>query len=183
VNLAEVGAKFDGEKVRWDLVPFDALEEVAKVYTIGARKYADRNWEKGINYSRVFGALLRHTNALYRGEEYDPENGQHHASAIAWNGMCLLAYHLRGMDNGPYDDRPRAQYYPGRDVPGAKDPGPERSVQAAERAIQNVVSDAELLGVLSAFANRGLRAAGRGDGAESPTVPARPIGSGDCTSP
>lgn len=110
-DLANAGAKYDGEKVQWDLVPDDAVEEVAKVYTLGAKKYASRNWEKGISYMRIVGALRRHLNAWIRGERYDPENGQPHLASVVWNGLALLAYELRGMNDGPFDDRPRAQFY------------------------------------------------------------------------
>jgi hypothetical protein len=36
------GRKYDGDKLRYDLIPVGPLAEVAKVYTIGAKKYADR---------------------------------------------------------------------------------------------------------------------------------------------
>ena len=39
-----LGRKYDGGKIRWDLLPMGALTEVAKVLTYGARKYADDNW-------------------------------------------------------------------------------------------------------------------------------------------
>ena len=105
-DLADVGAKYDGEKTRWELLPYDAIEEVARVYTMGAHKYADRNWEKGIAYSRILGALQRHLTAWYQGERYDPENGQPHLASVVWNGLALLAYELRGMNAGEFDDRP-----------------------------------------------------------------------------
>lgn len=98
------GLKYDGEKNRLDLLPFDALEEVGTVYTLGAKKYADRNWEKGINYMRVVGALLRHLFAWIRGEERDPENGQRHLASVAWNALALLAFEIRGLKE--FDDRP-----------------------------------------------------------------------------
>ena len=43
------GTKNDGGKLRYDLIPPRALEALAYVYTIGAAKYSDRNWEKGIS--------------------------------------------------------------------------------------------------------------------------------------
>lgn len=105
-DLANAGAKYDGEKVRWELLPYDALEAVAQVFTLGAHKYADRNWEHGIAYSRIVGALHRHLAAWFQGERYDPENGQPHLASVAWNALALLAYELRGMNGGSFDDRP-----------------------------------------------------------------------------
>lgn len=108
VDLAAAGAKYDGEKLRWDLIPWDAMEEVARVYTLGAKKYADRNWEKGILYNRIMAALLRHLLAWYKGERCDPDNGQPHLASVVWNSLALLAYERRGMDGGDFDDRPGA---------------------------------------------------------------------------
>lgn len=98
------GTKDDTEKNRLDLLPFDVIEEVGTVYTLGARKYDDRNWEKGIKYMRVVGALLRHLFAWVLGEERDPKDGQRHITSVVWNAMTLCAYELRGMSK--YDDRP-----------------------------------------------------------------------------
>ena len=102
-RVSETGArKADVGKLRYDLLPPDAIREVARVYTIGARKYADRNWEKGMEYSRLIGALKRHLNAWEAGEEYDPTDGQHHLASVAWCALGLLAYCLRRIGT---DDR------------------------------------------------------------------------------
>ena len=38
----------DSGKLRYDLIPVDALEAIVEVLTWGAdNKYKDRNWEKG----------------------------------------------------------------------------------------------------------------------------------------
>lgn len=45
-NLAvktEIGKKFDNDKPMMNLLPFEALEEVAKVLTYGANKYGKDN--------------------------------------------------------------------------------------------------------------------------------------------
>ena len=111
VDLKTTGAKYDGAKIRWELIPDDAMEEVAKLYTTGAQKYDARNWELGIDYMRIVGALRRHLNSWVRGEQFDRDNGQPHLSSVVWNGLALLAYELRGMNGGKFDDRPRAQFY------------------------------------------------------------------------
>src|SRR5678810_808588 len=59
------GKKHDQDKVPLQLLPLDALTEIAKVLQFGAKKYAARNWEKGIEYDRVFGATLRHLYAWH----------------------------------------------------------------------------------------------------------------------
>ena len=99
------GHKADADKIRLELLPPDALSEVGKVLTLGAKKYGDRNWERGIVYSRVFGALLRHAFAWFGGETRDPETGLSHMAHCAANALFLLSYELRCQRK--LDDRPR----------------------------------------------------------------------------
>jgi hypothetical protein len=99
------GRKDDAGKLRFDLLPADALEEVARVYTIGAHKYDDRNWEKGIKYGRVFGALLRHVYSWWKGERYAKDDGQHHLASVVWCALALLHYDLN-VRYESFDDRP-----------------------------------------------------------------------------
>lgn len=98
------GRKDDGGKLRYDLLPVDALREVVRVFTFGAGKYEVRNWEKGIRYGRCYAACQRHLNAFWEGETADQESGIHHLAHAAWNALTLLAYELRGMR--VFDDRP-----------------------------------------------------------------------------
>ena len=97
------GVKHDQGKLRYDLLPTGPLEELVRVYTIGAAKYGDRNYEAGIKWSRIFGALMRHAWAFWRGESYDKENGQHHLASVAWCAMSLMLYEKTRKD---FDDRP-----------------------------------------------------------------------------
>lgn len=98
----EPALRYDAGKLRWDLLPFDAMEELVKVYTFGAQKYADRNWEKGMSYSRCLGSLFRHTVSWIRGEKTDKESGLHHLAHAAWNVIALLTYDIRKVGK---DDR------------------------------------------------------------------------------
>lgn len=102
ILLATEGVRFDVGKPRWDLMPGDALDAIAHVYTVGAAKYADRNWELGMDWGRVFGSLMRHSWKFWRGETYDEETGCHHMAMAAWNAIALLTYSLRGVGK---DDR------------------------------------------------------------------------------
>ena len=69
----------------------------------GVEKYPERNWEKGMDWSRVFGSLLRHAWKFWKEEDYDEETGCHHMAMVAWNAMALCSYSLRkiGKDNRP----------------------------------------------------------------------------------
>lgn len=91
------GRKDDAGKLRYDLMPPEALQELARVYTIGAAKYADRNWEKGIKYGRIYAALMRHLEAWRQGEDKDPVDGQYHLSSVLWCAAALLTFELRGQ--------------------------------------------------------------------------------------
>lgn len=98
------GVKHDQQKIRWDLVPYDAVNEIAKVLTFGAEKYEARNWEKGMNWSRAFGALQRHLTRWFHGQDKDKETRLTH---LANAGCCLfflLAWELRKVGT---DDRPK----------------------------------------------------------------------------
>ena len=84
------------DKTRWELIPLDCLEDIARVYTEGAKKYGDNNWQNLDNgYERYKGALLRHLYAYYL-EEFDPETKVRHEAAIAWNALALLYYAKNG---------------------------------------------------------------------------------------
>ena len=104
-DLTKEGVKYDQGKLRYDLVPPEALREITKVLTFGASKYSDRNWELGISYGRVFGALLRHLWAWFSKAGPDKETGLSH---LAHAGCCiffLLTYECRKME--AFDDRPK----------------------------------------------------------------------------
>lgn len=100
--LSAGGTKHDGEKVRLELLPTRALEEIGKVLTFGAKKYDAWNWAKGFAWSRLIGATFRHLFAFARGEDKDPETGLSH---LAHAGCCilfLLEHFLGGLGT---DDR------------------------------------------------------------------------------
>lgn len=75
---------------RFDLLPAKPLWLLSEVYGRGALKYADRNWEKGIEYSGLYSALMRHAWKWWAGEQYDPEDGQHHLASVAWMAFALM---------------------------------------------------------------------------------------------
>lgn len=98
------GTKKDEGKPRWELLAFDAIQGVVAILTFGAIKYDARNWEKGIMYGRVFGAIMRHLTAWWGGEDKDLESGRSHLDHAMCELMFLSAYEKRGMTQ--FDDRP-----------------------------------------------------------------------------
>lgn len=100
------GVKFDQDKPRPELIAPEFIESLSLVLTYGAKKYADRNWEKGMNWSRPFGALMRHMWAWWRGEDKDPETGFSHLAHAACCLMFLITYETR---KPTFDDRPYSE--------------------------------------------------------------------------
>jgi hypothetical protein len=94
------GRKFDTDKLRYDLVPMDALDEVVKRFTHGAKKYAPGNWQTVDNaVERYSAALMRHYSEYRQGERMDPEApGLSHIGAVAWNALVLVWFALRGYE-------------------------------------------------------------------------------------
>lgn len=101
-NLDE-GVKYDDTKLRFDLLSPAANAGLAAVLTYGATKYAARNWEKGMEWGRVYAALQRHLNAFWAGEDIDPESGLPHLDHAA----CCIHFlsHYQKLEVGE-DDRP-----------------------------------------------------------------------------
>ncbi|MDK7375491.1 MULTISPECIES: dATP/dGTP diphosphohydrolase domain-containing protein [Weeksella] len=92
LHRADVGGsavRYNGEKLRWSLVDFDALEDMVKVLEFGAKKYADNNWKKGLFTTEICESLIRHLTAYMRGEDIDPESGLPHTGHILCNAMFL----------------------------------------------------------------------------------------------
>jgi len=81
------GIKHDKDKIRMDLLPPQALEDIARVFGFGAKKYSSWNYMKGMKFSRIYAALQRHMNAWYKGEDNDQETGRSH---LAHAGCCIM---------------------------------------------------------------------------------------------
>lgn len=102
------GGKKGVKAARFDLLPFDALWQVALVFGKGAEKYAVRNWEQGYDWSKTFGAMQRHLALFWQGENVDAESGLPHMAHAAWHALALLTFYLReiGTDDRPWDFDP-----------------------------------------------------------------------------
>jgi hypothetical protein len=96
----EKGAKLQ----RFSLVPREFLWALAEHYGLGARKYADRNWERGYKWSLSLDAAERHLNQWLLGETHDEETGSNHLIAVAWHIIALYVFQVRGL--GTNDIRP-----------------------------------------------------------------------------
>lgn len=99
------GTKFDQGKLPFHLLPPELLTAITTVLDFGASKYAPRNWEAGMDWSRVFSALQRHMWAWWAGEDKDPETGKSHL----WHAACCIAFLVTFEERKTgKDDRPKS---------------------------------------------------------------------------
>lgn len=77
------GRKDDSDKPRMELLSNIAARGTAEVLTRGAKKYGDHNWRRGIAWSRLLGACMRHLMAFTDGEDLDGETGLPHLDHLA----------------------------------------------------------------------------------------------------
>lgn len=92
-------------KGRFDLLAPEGITELAQHFEAGARKYADRNWEKGLPLRTFFNSGIDHQRDSY----FYGKTDENHEAAWAWNAYCYLVT-LRRIQNGQLpcelDDRP-----------------------------------------------------------------------------
>lgn len=97
------GARYNSGKPDLSLIPLCTLEDEARVWEYGKKKYAAWNWTKGMPWSVPFACLLRHLSAWQRGEECDEESGLPHLAHAHCN-LRMLTLYSRTFKEG--DDRP-----------------------------------------------------------------------------
>ncbi len=103
MNVSTTGAKKAGNLERYDLIPAEPLRQLAEHFGHGAKKYADRNWEAGYDWSLSFAALQRHAWQFWAGEDIDPDTGTPHIIAVAWHAFALAEYRRTHPE---FDNRP-----------------------------------------------------------------------------
>ena len=98
--MSEQGRKYDGGKLRYDLIPALALEDMVKGLTFGTIKYDDNNWVKVPNgRKRYLAAALRHIQEYRKGNLWDEEQNIHHLSAAMNNLSFIVEKDLRGWED------------------------------------------------------------------------------------
>lgn len=86
----DIAIKHDDGKLRMDLITPEMINGLAEVLTFGAKKYSDRNWEKGLDKDRLYAACMRHMNTWRGGIDLDDESGLHHLKhAFVTLGMLV----------------------------------------------------------------------------------------------
>jgi hypothetical protein len=116
---------------RYDLIPVEALAQVARLYARGAEKYAAHNWRRGYEWSKSYAAMQRHATQFWAGEDIDPEMQLPHMASVAFHALALLTF----MDEQPaFDDR----YKPSNTADPATTHDPETSpAEPPSRAAQD----------------------------------------------
>lgn len=84
------GVKYDSAKPPMDLIPYEALEEIAKVLAAGEQKYGTANWTSGIEMRRLLSAAMRHIGQFNSGEDLDEETQTLHIANAATNLMFAI---------------------------------------------------------------------------------------------
>jgi hypothetical protein len=93
------------DKPRPDLISPFAEERQGEWLRRGAAKYAERNWEKGMPFSRCVASLKRHLMKYQQGLK-----DEDHLAAIMFNAMALIHYEEmieRDALPSDLDDMPR----------------------------------------------------------------------------
>lgn len=86
-------------KGRYDLITPFGIRRLAIWYELGAKKYADRNWEKGMPFSRYIDAAKRHLDKYIMGM-----TDEDHLAAAAWNILSIM--HHEELGQMEFDDMP-----------------------------------------------------------------------------
>lgn len=102
-TVSSTGGEKGVKLARYELIPPTPLLEVAELYGWGAQKYADRNWELGYEWSKSFGALMRHAWLFWSGEDVDAESHKHHMASVIFHAMALIEF---DWTHPEFDDRP-----------------------------------------------------------------------------
>ena len=85
------------DKLRWDLLPMEEIEDIVKVYHAGAKKYGPNNWQNLDNgFERYRAAMFRHMMEYMKGERIDSDTGAFHLAQCAWNCIAMLWYDKHG---------------------------------------------------------------------------------------
>lgn len=91
---------FKDDKLRWDLLPMEEIEDIVRVYHAGAKKYGPNRWRNLDNgFERYRAAAARHLMEYLKGERIDADTGCFHLAQYAWNAIAMLWYdkHNKGL--------------------------------------------------------------------------------------
>ena len=86
-------------KGRYDLITPFGIMRLAKWYELGSKKYADRNWEKGMPFSRYIDSAKRHIDKYIMGM-----TDEDHLAAAVWTLLAII--HPEELGQTELEDMP-----------------------------------------------------------------------------
>ena len=103
----DMGKKDDSHKIKWRLIPWDAMREITRVLMFGAYEKPQKDGSKGYGpdnwrlvpdaKNRYSEALIRHVLAYWVDGETRDEDNLHHLACAGCCVLFLLALDLRGV--------------------------------------------------------------------------------------
>lgn len=89
IIVIESFVKHNKGKIRYDLLPTDALRVMAEVMTVGAQRYGKDNWKSCDDIDVWLAALMRHLEAYRAGELIDCDSKNLHMAHVLVNAAFI----------------------------------------------------------------------------------------------
>lgn len=99
MELNKFGAERESNngRGRFDLLPYEAIENLAKWYEDGSKKYSPRNWEKGLSVQDCINRMIRHSLKAANGWV-----DEDHLAAVMWNAAAAITMLRRYPDQNDH---------------------------------------------------------------------------------
>lgn len=97
----------DAEDTRYDLIPQVGLRRLAETCAEGAKKYGERNWERGFPAASLVNHALRHLNLWLLGDATED-----HLAHSSWNLLALMHFEEQRPELIDVPNRPQASFSP-----------------------------------------------------------------------
>tara|TARA_R100001530_G_scaffold11406_5_gene11005 strand:- start:40 stop:357 length:318 start_codon:yes stop_codon:yes gene_type:complete len=91
-NYSTGATRNDLGGIRYDLLYFDFIKEMAEVMGEGAKSHGSRNWEQGMPEGTCMNHLMNHLQQYLDGDRSEP-----HLAKVAVNAMFMQFYDDRGI--------------------------------------------------------------------------------------
>jgi len=93
--------QYGEKKLKMSSTPIMPLQEMGKVFELGAKKYGRYNWRlHAVSATVYYDAALRHLMAWFEGEDMDPESAVSHLAHV----MACMAILMDAQKNGKLKD-------------------------------------------------------------------------------
>ena len=86
-NAAGAARENQKGKGEWAFIPYEGMRRTSIWFEQGAKKYGDRNWEKGLSIKDCCNSIARHLWKFLWGD-----NTEDHLAAIVQNAMMIMHF-------------------------------------------------------------------------------------------